>query len=199
MIKVGLTGGIASGKSTVTNMIQAWDIPVIDADQISREVVEPGERGLERIVNTFGEHVLHEDGTLDRPALGEIIFNDDAKRKELNDIVHPEVRQRMNEHEEAYADNGEHALVLDIPLLIENGLTDGFDKVLLVYIPRQLQIERLMERDGRGEDDALSRIESQMPLSDKRPYADQTIDNSGDLTHTKQQLESIFRRWHILK
>jgi len=194
---IGLTGGIASGKSTVSAMLRSYSIPVIDADQAAREVVEPGTETLARIVDHFGPDVLNKDGTLARKKLGAIIFQDEAERKVLNGIIHPAVRKRMAEWKDDYLAQGETTIVYDIPLLFESELFYLVDKVLLVYVDQQTQLSRLMARDQAGESDARKRIASQMPLEEKRKQADAVVDNSGSKEETEAQLKEILRRWGV--
>lgn len=198
MLRIGLTGGIASGKSTVARMLREYAIPIVDADVCAREVVEPGEAAYQKIIETFGETILHPDRTLNRKQLGEIIFNDEEKRKQLNAIVHPEVRKRMLEKAAAYEQASEPAVVLDIPLLIESKLTDWVDKVMVVYVPRDMQLARLMARDQSTKDEAMARISSQLPLDEKKKYADCLIDNSGTIEETKEQLQHILKEWGLI-
>jgi dephospho-CoA kinase len=197
MIVIGLTGGIASGKSTVSKMIQDFGIPVIDADVYAKEVVEPGEEAYRKIVSHFGERILHSDGTVDRKQLGSIIFNDENERKVLNGIVHPAVRNRMDGEKARYRGEGREAVVLDIPLLYESGLTETVNKILLVYVKEAVQLKRLRERDGSKEDEALSRIRSQIPLEKKKKMADAVIDNNGVLADTRSQLTEVLREWNL--
>jgi len=188
---IGLTGGIASGKSTVSKMILEMGIPVIDADQVAREVVEPGTEALEAICDHFGPTVLNEDGTLARKKLGAIIFEDPKERQVLNQIVHPAVRKRMDELKQFYLEKGETTIVYDIPLLFESNLFYLVDKVILVYVRAEIQLQRLVERDAAGMEDAKQRIASQIPLVDKRERADFVIDNSFTIEETKKQLKHI--------
>lgn len=194
---IGLTGGIASGKSTVSRLIRSMSIPIIDADEVAREVVEPGTETLKAIEQRFGSVILNEDGTLARKKLGVIIFQDPVQRDVLNQIVHPAVRQRMNELKDYYLSQGAQTIVYDIPLLYESNLFHLVDKVLLVYVDAKTQLARLMERDRAGEEDAKQRIASQMPLSSKREQADAIIDNSGTIEETKAQLLEILKKWSI--
>ncbi|HET7627825.1 MAG TPA: dephospho-CoA kinase [Bacillales bacterium] len=197
MLEIGLTGGIASGKSTVSRMLEDLGFPVIDADHYAREVVEPGEAAYEKIVAHFGEGVLHSDGTVDRKQLGAVIFNNDMQRKALNAIVHPEVRKKMNAEKDRYRRKQVPAVVLDIPLLFESRLTKTVDKVLLVYVDEVVQLKRLRKRDGSTEEEALSRIRAQIPLRDKKKLADAVIDNNGTVEETKSQLIEILRSWNL--
>lgn len=196
MIKIGLTGGIASGKSTVSNMLLELGLQVVDADIASRKVVEPGEPALEEIAEAFGD-VLQENGELDRKKLGTIIFQDESKRQQLNQIVHPRVREWMHNQMGIYEREGRPAIILDIPLLLESRLNSWADQVLLVYVSKPIQIKRLMERDGSSEEEALQRIHSQMPLDEKKAYADRIINNEGRLSDTREQLLAILDEWGI--
>lgn len=197
MFKIGLTGGIASGKSTVSTMLTQVGIPVVDADIASRKVVEKGMPALDDIVKAFGPDVVLENGELDRKALGAIIFKDETKRQTLNDIVHPRVREWMKNQVDGYEEEGEPAIVLDIPLLIESSLKTWTDKVLLVYVTKPTQIERLMARDGISEEEALLKIHSQMSLDDKRAYADRIVTNEGQIEETRAQLFQILDDWNV--
>lgn len=194
---VGLTGGIASGKSTVSSMLKEMNITVIDADVESRLAVQQGEPAYKRIIETFGTDILLPDGEIDRQKLGSIIFHDEQKRKLLNKIVHPEVRRRMNEKKEAAIKSEEKIVVLDIPLLFESKLTYMVEKTLLVYADRGIQLKRLMERNGLTIDEAEARIQSQMPISEKRELADEVIDNNRSLSDTKKQLDELLLTWGI--
>jgi dephospho-CoA kinase len=198
VITIGLTGGIASGKSTVSNMLKDLGFPVIDADVIAREVVEKGEPAYLDIVQEFGEDILEQDGAINRVKLGEIIFNHEEKRKALNAIVHPAVRKRMTEQKEHFIESGSRAVILDIPLLFESKLTYLVDKTLLVFVNKDIQLQRLMERNHFSEQEALSRIQSQMPITEKVPLADEIINNNGSVDDTKQQLIDVLKKWNII-
>lgn len=193
---IGLTGGIATGKSTVSEMFKEMDIPVVDADVISREVVEPGELAYEKIVDTFGEEVLHLDGTLNRKKLGSIVFGDEQKRKQLNEIVHPEVRKKMISERDRYVQEGHPIVVLDIPLLFESKLTHFVDKTLLIYVDEDIQLKRLMNRDQSTKEEALQRINAQYPISKKLELADAVIYNNGTIEETKEQLLEQLKTWN---
>ncbi|MBM7571954.1 dephospho-CoA kinase [Aquibacillus albus] len=195
---IGLTGGIASGKSTISNMITTFGIPVIDADVISRQVVEPGESAYRKIVDYFGENILHDDRTINRNKLGQIVFSDEEKRKALNKMVHPEVRKTMLNQKEDLINAGNKAVVLDIPLLFESKRTALVDQILVVYVDEDTQLSRLMKRDGFTEEESQSRIKSQMPLKQKQEMADAIIDNRGSLEQSRKQLEKIFIDWKII-
>ncbi|GAE30129.1 dephospho-CoA kinase [Alkalihalobacillus hemicellulosilyticus] len=195
---IGLTGGIASGKSTVSKMMQGLGLPIIDADLIAREVVEPNSVGLRLIVERFGEVVLAENGTLNRAQLGQIIFANPTKRIQLNDLIHPLIRERMNERKEQLLAAGRSTIVYDIPLLYESELFHLVDNVLLVYVDQETQLKRLMKRNQLSEREALERIQSQMSLEQKKERADAIIDNTRTLAETHHQLISILQNWHVL-
>ncbi|WP_319003473.1 dephospho-CoA kinase [Bacillus shivajii] len=194
---IGLTGGIATGKSTVANMMEKMGLPIIDADQIARQVVEPGAKAHEEIIQTFGEVILREDRTIDRKKLGAIIFNDESKRSALNAIVHPAVRAEMKMQANKYFYEGYQSVVMDIPLLIESELHHMVDKILLVYVHQDIQLERLVARDQAGTEDAKSRIQSQLPIDEKKSHADAIIYNDKTLDKTKQQLTNILNQWNV--
>lgn len=194
---VGLTGGIASGKSTVSNMLKEMGITVIDADVEARLAVEPGEPAYEKIVACFGKEILLEDGSINRAKLGAIVFSDEEKRLQLNRIVHPEVRKRMIDKRDRAIGGGEQLIVMDIPLLLESKLTYMVDKVLLVYVDEDTQLRRLMKRNNFSKEEALSRIRAQMPLKEKIRYSDAVIDNNGTVEKTREQLLRILRQWHV--
>ncbi|MRX71765.1 dephospho-CoA kinase [Bacillus lacus] len=196
---IGLTGGIASGKSTVSNMILELGIPVIDADKIAKEAVEPEEEAYKEIVRAFGNKVLKVDGNLDREKLGEIVFNSPEKRQLLNGIVHPAVRKEMNRQKDILISDGIQAGILDIPLLFESKLSHMVDKTLLVYADESVQFQRLKRRNGYSDEQAASRIASQLPLKDKISMADAVINNNGTIEDTKKQLLTILTQWKIKK
>ena len=195
---IGITGGIASGKSTVSLYLQELGFTIVDADLASRAVVEPGEEAYHQVVKAFGEDILLTDGNIDRVKLGSIIFNDQEKRLLLNGIVHPAVRNWMRLKTEAALSSGEETVFMDIPLLFESKLTFMVDKTLLVYVDEQVQLQRLMNRNGLSETEALARINSQMPLADKKALADAVIDNNGDINETKRQVKSILSEWYVI-
>jgi dephospho-CoA kinase len=193
-MNIGLTGGIASGKSTVSSYLVAMGAVLIDADQIAREVVLPGSSALGKIKQLFGSSVITDEGTLNRKKLGEYIFANELSRKQLEGILHPEIRaimkQRMNELE---ADNPRRLVVVDVPLLFESGLASMFEMVMLVYVPREVQLERLMNRDGMSRGQAEARLEAQMPIEQKIQLADLIIDNSGTSEETGVQLQRFWQ------
>lgn len=196
MFKIGLTGGIASGKSTVLNYFKDKGLPYIDADIVAREVVERGTEGLQAIVDTFGSNVLHDDGTLNREALGEIVFHNEEKRQLLNGCLKTHIRNRILELTSQYEKANTPVLIYDIPLLIEGEWYTMMDEVWLVYVNEPTQIDRLMSRNGYTKKDALARINSQMRLDDKRSYADIIIDNNGTPCDLLARLNNIWEE-HI--
>ncbi len=193
MLNVGLTGGIASGKSTVARMLVEKGAVLIDFDELTREVEEPDRPEWREIVRHFGEAVLLPDRRIDRGKLGAIVFADPVKRRILNDIVHPAVfaewHKRLTEIERRQPD----AVVLsDIPLLIESGLEKTVDVVLLIYIPPDEQIRRLMARNGFSREEAERRISAQMPIAQKIPRADMVIRNEGSIEEAEREVERIW-------
>ncbi|QYA39466.1 dephospho-CoA kinase [Macrococcoides caseolyticum] len=189
MTVIGLTGGIASGKSTVANYLKENGFAVIDADIAARQAVEKGTEGLRKVAETF-PGVLNEDGTLNRKALGTIIFNDKAQRDSLNEIVHPIVRRLMDEEKAAALSEGK-VVVMDIPLLYENELEHTVDEVWVVYVSYDIQKMRLMKRNELSESEADARINSQMSMDEKRNKADIVIDNGHDLDTLYKRLEAL--------
>ena len=194
---IGLTGSIASGKSTVAKMITALGLPIVDADIVARDVVEPGAETLTLIAEQFGQDILLEDGTLNRVKLGDIIFHEPAKRKILNDIMHPAIRQEMLRQRDAYLEAGNKHVVMDIPLLFESKLQHYVERIIVVSVSEEVQLRRLMERNHLSEEDALARIRSQLPLSVKEQGADAVIYNNEDLAQTEDQLKKILISWGI--
>ncbi|GJJ12065.1 hypothetical protein Clacol_006306 [Clathrus columnatus] len=194
MLVVGLTGGIATGKSTVSGILKSHNITVIDADILAREVVQPGTRGLRKIVTEFGPEILNSDGSLNRTKLGDIIFNNELKRKKLNAIIHPAVRYAMFWGVFRSWLRGDKICILDVPLLIEVGLWKWMGWVVVVYCSEEVQLRRLMKRDGSKEESARARLESQMPILNKLPYADYVVDNSGTIKELDDQIELLIKR-----
>ena len=191
---IGVTGGIATGKSSVSNWLIANGYPVIDADIAARKVVEPGMPALEKLKKVFGSDICMVDGTLNRKKLGSIVFSDAEKRQTLNHIVHPEVRKWMIEETEKAFRQGANLVFMDIPLLYESKLTHMVEKVILVYTTPEVQLKRLMERDHFSEEEALSRIKAQMPIEDKRELADYILDNNGEFAETEEQLIGVINQ-----
>ncbi len=188
---VGLTGGIASGKSTVSAMFRDLGAPLIDADQVARDVVEPGTPGLEGVARRF-PGVVDASGRLDRLALGQRIFADPAERRALEAIVHPRIREEVARRTEALARAGTRVVLYDAALLIENGLHRGMEGVILVAAPEAVQRARLATRDGLDEAAISARLAAQLPLADKRAHATWVVDNSGSLDETRAQVRRIW-------
>lgn len=194
---VGLTGGIASGKSTISSYYQSLNIPIIDADIESRLAVEKGEPAYIKIAAHFGKEVLHSDGTLNRQKLGEIIFSNEEERRVLNSIVHPDVRRRIEEKQRQAVEAGEKVVILDIPLLFENKLNHTVDRTILVYVDQDTQIARLMKRNDLSYEQALKRINAQMPLQEKLALADEVINNNGSMEESIHQANRILKKWEV--
>ena len=189
-MKIGLTGSIACGKSTVSHYLRAQGYPVVDADAISHAMTAPGGPALPAIREEFGGSVFHPDGTLDRRALGSVVFSSPVLRRQLNEILHPmilaEIRSRLHT-----LDRDGHIVFGDIPLLFECGMEHMFDRIWVVSVPESIQLERLIERDHLSKDEALARIRAQMPASEKRRRADAVIDSSGTLSETRRQIDRL--------
>lgn len=190
---IGLTGGIASGKSTVGRLLRDAGVPVIDADVLARDAVAPGSAGLAAVTARFGAGVLASDGSLDRKALGAIVFGDDHARRALNGIVHPEVARLAAERLEALRDGGAEVAVYEVPLLFENGLDAMMDTTILVACPDDVQLRRVMARDGLDEAAARARVAAQMPVAEKRRRARVVIENDGTVDDLKARTA---RAWH---
>lgn len=195
---IGLTGSIGTGKSTIAKMFKQLNIPVVDADIIARQVVERGKPAYEAIVNAFGDEILQKDRSLDRKKLGAIVFQDEAKRKQLNEIVHPEIRKEMMKQQKEHVENGAVCVVLDIPLLYESKLTHLVEKVIVVSAAQDVQLNRIIARDHCTEEEALVRMNAQIPVSEKEKWADAVIDNNGTIEQSKEQLINILKEWHVL-
>ena len=189
---LGLTGGIGSGKSMVAQIFAELGAVVIDADQLAREVVEPGQPALQEIASTFGPDVLLPGGRLDRPKLAGIIFSDPAERAKLDAITHPRIRERMEGQIKARR-SGPGVLIVDVPLLYENNRTNMVEKVIVVWVDAQTQLQRIRQRDGLSAEAARQRISAQMPMDAKRARADHVIDNTGGRDETQRQVEAIYR------
>ncbi|MEB6169203.1 dephospho-CoA kinase [Staphylococcus pseudoxylosus] len=187
---IGLTGGIASGKSTVSELLTAHGFKVVDADIASRQVVEKGTEGLARVKEVFGDEAIDEDGNMNRSYVGEVVFNQPEKRLILNEIVHPIVRDIMEEEKETYLEQG-YNVIMDIPLLFENDLQETVDEVWLVYTSESIQIDRLMERNDLSMEEAKARVYSQISIDKKRRMADHVIDNRDTKLELKQNLENL--------
>jgi dephospho-CoA kinase len=194
LVIAGLTGGIATGKSTVSEILATAGAIVIDADQIARDVVKKGLPAWHKIVSHFGPNVLQPNGEINRSTLGDIIFNDPDKKEILNRIVHPYVRKEQDMQLEKIKKNQPDAVViLDVPLLVEVGWDKGLSEVIVVYAPEHIQLKRLIQRDKLSEAEALSRIRSQMPIEEKKARASIVIDNSGTKAMTRKSTEKVYR------
>lgn len=189
---IGLTGGIACGKTSVARFFQNRGVVVIDADQLARVAVEPGSRGLERVIAAFGSHLLAPDGQLDRKRLAAQIFSDPRKRVLLEEILHPEIKRLAESRITQAAESGRKIVFYMAPLLVEAGVTDRVDEVWVVTVRPEVQVERLMRRDGIARDEALRIIATQMPLAEKEKYGRIVIDNSGTPEETDQLLAQIW-------
>ena len=190
-MRVGLTGGIASGKSTVSELLAGFGAVIVDSDKIAREVVEPGTPGLAAVVEEFGPSVLTESGELDRAKVGEIVFADESARERLNAIVHPLVGARSAELEEAARTAG-RLVVNDIPLLVEAGMAPFFDVVIVVDVPVEVQRQRLLELRGTTREDAEARIAAQATREQRRSLATHVIDNTGTLDDLRKRVQEIY-------
>ncbi len=188
---VGLTGGIGSGKSTVSNLFRELGVTVIDADVIAREVVAPNSDGLAEIAKAFGEDVIGSDGALDRGRLGELVFKDPDARRQLEAITHPRIGAAMLERAAAAGADGSAWVIYDAALLVENGLHEAFHKLIVVSLDQEKQVERVMQRDGLSRAEVQQRIDAQMPLEEKVAVADFVIDNGGNIENTREQVEAI--------
>jgi dephospho-CoA kinase len=194
-MNIGLTGGIACGKSTVSAMLIHRGAILVDADQIAREVVEPSSPVLHEVAEQFGNEVLLLDGSLNRKKLGEMIFGNDEARKKLESLLHPPIRALMRGRMEAFEQlHPDKLVVVDVPLLYESGLEYMFDKILVVFVPRDVQLQRLVERDKLSLEQAEARLKAQMDIELKRERADIVIDNRGTLEETEKQIGDLWRR-----
>lgn len=190
---IGLTGGIASGKSTVAAMFAALGAPVIDADQVARDVVEPGQPALAEIVAAFGAEMVDAGGRLDRKRLGAVVFGDPERRRALNAIVHPRIGAETTRRIAEARARGVEELIYEAALLVENGIHRGLDGLVVVAVPTEVQLARLMARDGLDERDARRRLDAQAPLAEKVAAADWVIDNAGTREGTRAQVDAVWR------
>lgn len=192
---LGVTGGIASGKTTVANMLAELGAPIVDFDLIARKVVEPGQPALKEIVEYFGTQVLQQDGTLDRKKLSEIVFKDVEKRKKLESFIHPRMGKEVLRQVNALAEKDPNAIIqMVVPLMIELNLQYQCHKLLVVYIPEEMQIQRLMERDKITRDQATAMLKAQLSIEEKLGYADFVIRNDGSLEQTRRQVEELWAK-----
>jgi dephospho-CoA kinase len=195
MLRVGLTGSIGVGKSFVASVFVELGCHVLDADQTAREVVRPGTPGLKALTHAFGENILSADGTLDRKKLGAVIFNDQSQRERLNQILHPFIIARQDEILNAWeAEDPDGIGIVDAALMIESGGYRRFDKLIVVHCRPEVQLERLMLRDKLSRDEALRRINSQMPQEEKQKFADYLIDTSEGFESTRARTAEIYHK-----
>jgi dephospho-CoA kinase len=193
MLKVGLTGGIGSGKSEAARLFAKLGAPVIDADEIARQLVEPGSPGLDEIVRLFGVDCLNDDGSLNRSALAKIVFNDAPRRQQLDAILHPRVRTRIEQDIQA---SGNHPYVIVVvPLLLEAGLTDLVDRVLVLLAPEKIRLQRVMNRDARDANQILAIMQSQAPDAVRQQAADDIIQNTGNLDTLASSVGQLHRKY----
>ena len=194
MLRIGLTGGIATGKSTVSNYLKELAYPLIDADVIARQLVEPGQEGLERLVVRFGREILHESGALNRQVLGQRLFGDAQLRQEVDQLLHPLIYEALEAESQRLAQAGAQLAFFDIPLLYETGYDQKMDQVWVVYLPHAMQVERLMARNSWSQAQAEAAIASQASIEAKRQRADLVIDNQGTLAVTFAQVDQALSR-----
>lgn len=196
MLKVGLTGGIGSGKSETARLFAKLGAPVIDADEIARELVEPGSAALDDIVRLFGENCVDNTGHLNRSALAKIVFNDAARRRQLDAILHPRVRARI---EQDILACGKHPyVIIAVPLLLEAAQTDLVDRILVLFAPEQIRLQRVVHRDARDPDQILAIMQSQAPDAAREQAADDIIQNSGDLDALALSVEQLHRKYTMI-
>ncbi|HEJ6726670.1 TPA: dephospho-CoA kinase [Staphylococcus aureus] len=187
---IGLTGGIASGKSTVSELLSVFGFKVVDADKAAREAVKKGSKGLAQVREVFGDEAIDENGEMNRRYMGDLVFNHPEKRLELNAIIHLIVRDIMEEEKQEYLKQG-YNVIMDIPLLFENELENTLDEVWVVYTSESIQMDRLMQRNNLSLEDAKARVYSQISIDKKSRMADHVIDNLGDKLELKQNLERL--------
>lgn len=193
MINVGLTGGIGSGKSTVLKLFERHGAHLIDFDRLAHRVEEPGTEVWKKIVDRFGRNILNADGTIERTKLGAIVFGNAQERAALNAIVHPAVFEEWRREIKEISHAKEDAVIIsDVPLLIEVGMQSLFDCVVLIYLPPDVQIERIMKRNGFGRRDAEERLAAQMPIGDKIPLCDFVIGNEGSIAETERKVDEVW-------
>ncbi|OYS00464.1 dephospho-CoA kinase [Lactobacillus taiwanensis] len=191
---LGLTGGIASGKSTADDFFKKKNIPIIDSDLIAHKIMEVGQAGYQAVVDYFGSKILTDNQTINRRKLGEIVFNDQAKLKKLNSLTHPLVHQEIKRQMEQYRLNQEKLVVIDVPLLFESGFESLCDGVLVISISPELQLKRLMKRNNFTEKEALSRINNQMPLNEKEKRATYVVANTGTINDLEKKLSDLLQK-----
>ncbi len=192
MLKVGLTGSIGCGKSSLSNILKKYDIPIIDADIKGREIYENKEL-LRDIEKNFGSSVINKDGTLNRKNLGKIVFNDDYKLEKLNSLTHPVIQNMIKDDLNKYEKFGKKIAVVDAALLIEAGFMNMLDTLVVVTCSEEVQLQRVVLRDNCSEEDAMGRIKSQMPQDEKVKYAEFVVDNSGTIEHLEKEAEKLIK------
>jgi dephospho-CoA kinase len=194
MFVVGLTGGIASGKSVVSEILRKLGAQVIDADEISREVMVPHTKCWKEVVTSYGSEILREDLTIDREKLANSVFNNTEQLDKLNRIVHPEIMKRIDERlREIRLKYPQAIVIVDAALLVETGAYKSYDKLIVVYVNEEMQLKRLINRDGMSREEAKNRIILQLPLSEKVKVADYIIENEGSLVRTRENAEKVFK------
>lgn len=186
MLILGLTGGIGCGKSSLSNIFRNLNVSIVDADIISRKIFED-KILLKKVFDYFGQNIKNDDGTLNRKALGKIVFNDEEKLRELNNLTHPRIRERIMSEIDEIRKKGESIVILDAAILVESGFLDMVDKLLVVTCKQEVQINRIKNRDNCSEQEAISRINSQMSQEEKSKYGDYIIDNSGTITELESK------------
>ena len=195
---VGLTGGIATGKSTVTKMFQGINIPVIETDEIARDLLKKGTEGYEEVVSTFSKSILLTNGEINRKKLALIVFANPQRREKLNSIIHPRVKSIVKTEIQKHVELGTNMIVLDVPLLFETNFVELVDKTIVVYTTFKKQVERLMERERIDKEYAMLKINAQMPLNKKVDLADYVIDNSDSILSTKKAFNMIIKELEVL-
>jgi len=191
---LGLTGGIASGKSSVSRIFRELGITVIDADVLARKAVEPGQPAWTQVVSEFGRDIQLPSGELDRKKLGALVFSDEKRRRRLEEIIHPRVREMMLAERERLRSAGAEIAVYDVPLLYEKNLASQFDAVIVVDCLEELQLARLMARDALSEDQARARLSAQMPLAEKRRLADYVIENNAGFDELRENVRRVLKK-----
>ncbi|MGQ7843029.1 dephospho-CoA kinase [Granulosicoccus sp. 3-233] len=192
---VGLTGGIASGKSLVSSTFEQLGIPVIDADLLAREVVEPGSRGLQALAAHFGPDILTSGGELNRAVLRSLVFADESERKFLDDTLHPLIRQLSDQRVTALSQEAHPYIIFAVPLLLETGQQDRFDRIVVVDVPESVQMARLLARDGSSEKEARAILASQATREDRLSIADDVINNAGSIDDTRKQVSALHEKY----
>ena len=193
MLKVAVTGGAVSGKSTVVQMFKDLGAQVLDADEVARQVVAVGEPAWEELRRTWGPEFFHEDGSLDRAKVAQRVFSDPQARRRLNELIHPQVARKIKARLEELEQQGEPLVVVEVPLLFEAGLQSAYDRVVVVFAEPEDQVSRLGVRDQRQEGEVTGILKAQWPLKEKLAQADYVVDNCGSLSQTQLQVENIWR------